>query len=393
MIIDKLNRASFEAYLVGGCVRDMLMEKEPKDWDITTSATPEEVKALFDKTFDTGIEHGTVTVVLGGENYEVTTYRIDGDYKDFRRPDGVEFTQNLREDLLRRDFTMNAIAYHPKEKFVDYFGGMGDIENRIIKGVGDPAKRFNEDALRMLRAVRFACQLGFSIEEDTFGALRENSGLIAHVSMERIRDELLKAFASEYTQKADYFQKCNILCEALPFMADYIRADFDDFLSDLNNFESDGKTAVNVLSLLLKNMNGAEMKACLKNMKIDNASARSILNIGPLVNGVLKKDSLKIKETIFALGFEDYFNLLQIKEACGEDISRQKGEGQRIIAENEPIFMKDMAVNGDMLMERFGISGKTTGEVLRALHREVLKNPNINTAGELMKKAEAFIRL
>ena len=390
-IIDKLNKASFEAYLVGGCVRDMLMGKPPKDWDITTSATPEEVKSIFDKTFDTGIEHGTVTVVIGGGNYEVTTYRIDGDYKDFRHPEEVAFTQTLKEDLLRRDFTMNAIAYHPDEGYVDYFGGKEDIERKIIKGVGDPVKRFNEDALRMMRAVRFACQLGFDIENETFGALKNNSSLIAHVSIERIRDELLKAFTGGYSEKGSYFLKCNILYEALPFMAGYIRENISEFLERLNAFESEAKTAVNVLTLLLKNMNGSEIKSCLKNLKIDNASARSILNMSPLVNKPIAKDSFEIKEVICNLGFEDYFNLLQVKQARGEDISWHRDEALRIINMREPVFMKDMAVNGDMLMERFGISGKATGDVLRALHREILKNPAMNHFDNLMELASCLV--
>jgi len=390
-IIDKLNKASFEAYLVGGCVRDMLMGKAPKDWDITTSATPEEVKALFDKTFDTGIAHGTVTVVMAKENYEVTTYRIDGDYKDFRRPEDVVFTQNLKEDLLRRDFTMNAIAYHPEEGYVDYFGGMEDIEKGIIRGVGDPAKRFNEDALRMMRAVRFACQLGFEIEEDTFSALKNNSSLITHVSMERIRDELLKAFTAEHTDKAQYFLGCGLLSEALPFMAEYIRENTVEFLGRLNILDNGSKTEVIILSLLFKSMNIDETKLCLKNLKMDNTSARSILNIGDFANKLLAEDSFEVKEAVYALGFEDYFNLLQVKKACGESVSRHVEEAKRIIRANEPVFMKDMAVNGNMLMERFGISGKATGDILRALHKEILKNPENNNADRLMEIAKGLV--
>ncbi|MBR5589901.1 MAG: polynucleotide adenylyltransferase, partial [Anaerotignum sp.] len=155
-ILNKLNEGGHEAYIVGGCVRDSILGRNPQDWDITTSALPEETKTFFDHTFDTGIQHGTITVVLHKENYEVTTYRVDGEYADCRHPDEVSFTKNLTEDLLRRDFTMNAIAYHPEEGFRDPFHGQEDIAAETIRGVGDPPKRFQEDALRMLRCVRFA---------------------------------------------------------------------------------------------------------------------------------------------------------------------------------------------------------------------------------------------
>ena len=160
-IIRTLETAGFEAYAVGGCVRDALLNRVPQDWDITTSALPEEVKRLFPRTVDTGIEHGTVTVMRGQEGYEVTTYRIDGTYEDFRHPDSVTFTRNLGEDLLRRDFTINAMAYNESTGLVDLFDGMKDLQAGIIRAVGNPAERFSEDALRILRAVRFAAQLGF----------------------------------------------------------------------------------------------------------------------------------------------------------------------------------------------------------------------------------------
>ena len=166
-ILDTLHKNGYEGYIVGGCVRDAIMGIPPHDWDMTTSAKPEEVKKLFSHTFDTGIKHGTVTVVLNKENYEITTYRIEGGYDDCRHPNDVSFTTDLHEDLLRRDFTMNAIAYNEEEGYVDIFGGIGDIAKKTIKGVGEADERFKEDALRMLRAVRFSAQLGFDIEEKT----------------------------------------------------------------------------------------------------------------------------------------------------------------------------------------------------------------------------------
>ena len=185
-IIDRIQAAGHEAYAVGGCVRDSVLGKEPDDWDITTSAKPEEIKKLFDRTIDTGIQHGTVTVMLGKEGFEVTTYRIDGKYEDSRHPKDVTFTINLKEDLRRRDFTINAMAYNPKDGLIDLYEGMQDIERGLIRCVGDAKERFTEDALRMMRAVRFSAQLGYTIEEKTKAAVRELAPSIRNISAERI---------------------------------------------------------------------------------------------------------------------------------------------------------------------------------------------------------------
>ena len=171
IIINILEKAGYEAYAVGGCVRDALLGRTPNDWDITTSAKPEQVKALFHRTVDTGIAHGTVTVLLEKEGFEVTTYRVDGEYEDGRHPKEVTFTACLEEDLKRRDFTINAMAYNPRKGLVDLFEGQKDLENKVIRCVGDPLERFTEDALRIMRAVRFSAQLGFSLEEETRKAL------------------------------------------------------------------------------------------------------------------------------------------------------------------------------------------------------------------------------
>lgn len=197
LIINTLENAGYEAYAVGGCVRDTILGRKPQDWDITTSAKPEQIKKLFRKTIDTGIQHGTVTVMLDHVGYEVTTYRIDGEYEDNRHPKSVEFTNNLTLDLERRDFTINAMAYNDTRGLVDEFCGIQDIENRIIRCVGDPGARFDEDALRMLRAVRFSGQLGFQIEENTKQAIVERAYHLKNISAERIRVELTKLLVSK----------------------------------------------------------------------------------------------------------------------------------------------------------------------------------------------------
>lgn len=188
-IINVLNKNNFEAYVVGGCVRDSILKRSINDWDITTNAKPDEVVKLFDKTIKTGIQHGTVTVVLNNENYEVTTYRLDGNYVDGRHPEEIHFVSSLKEDLARRDFTINALAYNEESGLQDYYRGVEDLQNKIIRAVGDPLKRFDEDALRMLRAIRFSAQLDFEIEENTFNAIKELSYSINRISIERIREE------------------------------------------------------------------------------------------------------------------------------------------------------------------------------------------------------------
>lgn len=197
-IIDMLNRYGFEAYAVGGCIRDSILARTPEDWDITTSATPVQVKTLFWRTVDTGIEHGTVTVLLDKDTFEVTTYRIDGKYEDCRHPREVTFTASLEEDLKRRDFTINAMAYNDEAGLIDLYGGMQDLQRKVVRCVGDARERFGEDALRMLRAVRFAAQLGFSVDADTSGAIRELAHTLEKISAERIRTESVKLLLSKY---------------------------------------------------------------------------------------------------------------------------------------------------------------------------------------------------
>lgn len=222
-ILRSLKENGFEGYAVGGCVRDSILGRVPGDWDITTSAKPEEVKKMFRKTVDTGIEHGTVTVIIGGEGFEVTTYRVDGKYEDHRHPTEVEFTPNLEEDLKRRDFTINAMAYSPEKGIVDLFDGMGDIERRSIRCVGEPMERFSEDALRMLRGIRFAGQLGFSIDEPTYDAIRKLSETIQNVSVERIRVEITKLLLSREPEKMLLVEESGLCRYFFPEFSEMLR--------------------------------------------------------------------------------------------------------------------------------------------------------------------------
>ena len=200
-VIGKIRDAGYEAFAVGGCVRDTLLGRTPEDWDVTTSARPEAVKAIFERTVDTGLQHGTVTVLKNRKGYEVTTYRIDGEYHDGRHPDSVEFTPNLLEDLKRRDFTINAMAYSHETGIVDEFGGMEDLKAGIVRCVGRPEDRFTEDALRLLRALRFSAQLGFEIEESTYAAIKTIAPNLAKVSKERVQAELTKLLLSAHPER------------------------------------------------------------------------------------------------------------------------------------------------------------------------------------------------
>ena len=215
-IINILETAGFEAYAVGGCVRDTLLGRTPNDWDITTSARPEQVKELFHRTVDTGLAHGTVTVLMDKEGFEVTTYRVDGEYEDGRHPKEVTFTASLEEDLKRRDFTINAMAYNHRKGLVDLFDGQKDLEGKVIRCVGDPLERFTEDALRIMRAVRFSAQLGFSLETDTRKALSVLAPNLKHVSAERIQVELVKLLVSPHPDYLRIAYEAGITKEFLP---------------------------------------------------------------------------------------------------------------------------------------------------------------------------------
>ena len=201
LIIENLQFHGYEAYAVGGCVRDSILARRPEDWDITTSAKPQEIKRLFRRTVDTGIEHGTVTVLIGKDSFEVTTYRVDGVYEDGRHPKEVRFTSRLEEDLQRRDFTINAMAYNDEVRLVDVFGGMQDLNHHLIRCVGDPEERFSEDALRILRAVRFSAQLNFPIEPNTAEAVRKLAPTLEKISAERIQAELVKLLVSPHPER------------------------------------------------------------------------------------------------------------------------------------------------------------------------------------------------
>ncbi|NLM48980.1 MAG: CCA tRNA nucleotidyltransferase [Epulopiscium sp.] len=424
-IILKLNKEGFEAYIVGGCVRDLLMGRIPNDWDITTSAKPEEVKKIFPKTYDTGIAHGTVTVILNGAHFEITTYRIEGKYEDYRRPKEVTFTRNLEEDLSRRDFTMNAIVYHPQEGFMDPVEGIKDIKNKMIRCVGEPSKRFEEDALRMLRAIRFSAQLDFEIEEKTLEAIKGHAALITHISAERIKDELDKMLMASYTDRLILLYETGLLKYILPeldkcFAVEQNHPHHVDNVG-IHTLKSVGLVDKNLnlrWTMLLHDIGKANCKETdekgidhfhghvresvrltkdiVKRLKFDKKSSSHIIKLIDWHDERIKKDKRAVKEVLSQIGEEAFLDLLKVQladsRAQNPKYIKEKEEQLQSLYEvykeikenNECFLIKDLAVNGEDLI-RLGIKeGKEIGELLKQLLELVIENPDQNNKESLL---------
>lgn len=385
-IISRLEENGFEAYAVGGCVRDYLMGVEPKDYDITTNALPEEVKELFRKTFDTGIQHGTITVVENGENYEVTTYRIDGDYLDNRRPETVMFTPNLKEDLLRRDFTINAIAYNDKNGYQDFFFGQEHIKSKKIIAVGDANKRFDEDSLRIYRGVRFACQLGFEIEAETKQAMIDKAELTQNLSVERIRDELIKALKCKHLDNLSTFVDIDILKYYDEVLSTHFRDNLNNIVDNLNKME---RTSTNVLCALLFDLPIQEVKKQLKQLNLDNKTINEVTTALDYIN-VNNEDTLYFARKMLCKYGEFYLTMLYIQEKLTNvDNSKILANIKEIYNNNDPITIKDLAVNGRD-MQQLGLTGVKIGETLNYLLDEVHKKPQLNTKVTLENMANTI---
>ena len=303
-IIEKLEENGFEGFAVGGCVRDSMLKKEPKDWDITTNALPEEMKKIFKKTFDTGIAHGTITVLMDGVGYELTTYRIDGNYSDGRHPDSVSFSKSLSEDLCRRDFTINAMAYSHKKGIVDLYEGQEDLKSGIIRAVGDPNKRFDEDALRMLRAIRFSAQLGFQIEKATFDAINEKSSLLSNVSKERIFVELNKTLSGNFAENVKYIYSSGLYKYIGKEFAKLDESFYEFYKRDL------GDEKYMYWTVFLQNAeNINSVKKILSELKSDNATKINTCLLIEELKLSLPKSDEDIRWSLHRLGtklFEDY---------------------------------------------------------------------------------------
>ena len=441
-ILEKLNSAGYEAYAVGGCVRDSILNRNPDDWDITTSAKPEEIKALFPKTIDTGIQHGTVTVMRNHVGYEVTTYRIDGEYEDSRHPKEVTFTSDLLEDLKRRDFTINAMAYnHLNEEkdfaelkeaetykmpgLVDAFGGIEDIQNKIIRCVGNPIHRFEEDALRMMRAVRFSAQLGYEIEEGTQNAIKKLSGNLIKISVERIQVELVKLLVSDnpmYLKKAYelgmtkiFLPEFDLTMETKQNNPHHKYSVGEHILHSMEYVENDkilrlamllhdiGKPSVMVedeegINHFYGHCDEGEDMAydILRRLRFDNDTIEKVCKLVKYHDWQLSQKAGNLRKQIVKIGLEIFPLLLKVKEAdvmsqsdyLREEKLQQIEEArkmyEKIMEEKDCMTLKDMAVTGRDLINAGMKPGKEMGEMLQKIFEYVLENPEKNTKEELL---------
>lgn len=425
-IIHTLQSNGYEAYAVGGCVRDSILNRVPDDWDITTSATPLETKALFPKTFDTGIEHGTITVLIDREAFEVTTYRVDGKYEDSRHPSEVTFTRNLKEDLLRRDFTINAMAYNEEEGLVDIFGGMQDLENKRIRCVGNARARFGEDALRILRAVRFAAQLGFDIDKETQEAILELSPTLANISAERIQVELIKMLTSSNpgmlrkayelgitkvilpefdgmmkTEQENPHHKYSVGEHTLKSI-EAIRADkvlrlamlFHDIAKPLmKTIDEDG-----VAHFKMHDVKGAEMtKQILRRLKFDNVTMNKVTKLVQYHDYRMPAEAKNVRRAMNRIGEELFPYYLEVRKADtlaqSEYMQEEKLQNieevklcyEEILKREECVSLKTLAITGRDLIAAGMQPGKEIGEVLNKLLELVIEHPEYNTKETLLK--------
>lgn len=425
-VIEQLNNAGYEAYLVGGCVRDFLLHKQPCDWDITTSAKPMEVKRIFPKTIDTGLQHGTVTVLRHGVGYEVTTYRIDGEYEDGRHPREVSFTNSLVEDLMRRDFTINAMAYHPAHGLVDEFDGYGDLQRGILRCVGNPKDRFTEDALRMMRGIRFAAQLNYEIEEETLQAIVNMAAGIQKVSAERIQVELIKLLMSDHPEKFVLFYETGI--------TRYILPQFDTAMEteqkNPHHYLTVGKHMLKSLefvpadrylrlTMLLHDIakpkckttgedlrdhfrghpeQGAKMvKRILQDLKFDNHTIQMVTGYVKYHDYKIEPDRAGMRRAIHKVGEEFFPGLFAVKYADvmaqSEELRASKLERldqlrdlyEEVLREQECVSLKQLAVTGKDLLAEGIAPGKEIGTLLNTMLEDVLQYPEHNTKDYLLK--------
>ena len=429
--INILCGSGFEAWVVGGCVRDMIMGKTPADYDITTNALPEQTMECFKnyRVVETGIKHGTVTVVMDGENIEITTYRVDGEYLDNRRPENVKFTRSLEEDLKRRDFTMNAIAFSPKKGIFDPLGGEQDIKDELIRCVGDPDKRFNEDGLRILRALRFSSQTGFKIDSATTCSIRKNKNLIKNLSAERIFVELKKLLCGVNAHKVirDYVDVIGVFIpEILPtvgFEQNTKYHCYDVFEHTLKALENSIKTEVVRLAVFLHDVGkpkafspdadgtahfkghaqiGAEMaRNIFERLKSDNDTKNTVCDLISEHSIRVKVNELALKKYISKKGFDFIKLLLKVKKAdnsakapeyCNpEELNEVEKLVDKIEKSGCPLFLRDLKMSGSDLVE-LGISGRKVGETLEALLDLVIEEKTLNKKEVLTQKAKEMVR-
>ena len=385
-VLNALHKAGHQAYIVGGCVRDCLLGNTPKDWDVTTSALPEQTEQAAQaaglKTFRTGIQHGTISVLSDGMTVECTTYRIDGDYKDSRHPESVQFTPSLVEDLARRDFTINAMAATPAQdgwEIIDPFDGQADLQAGIIRCVGNPIKRFGEDALRILRGVRFAVRLGFTIEDKTANAMYASAGGLKNISRERVREELLGILQSPDPEGAIKIMKKRGL---LKFVFPY--ADVTASAKGVNSLPADGPLLR--LAYLLYDASDAAVQATLSDLKFSGNDSRYVRVILSLRGERLENTPLFARELIALYGSYT-IPALALRAYRGEDTLPLSQTVREQLDRGVCVRVSDLAVNGSDLAAIGIPKGREMGNMLNALLAEVMKDPDLNTQDALLDLA------
>ena len=393
-ILNKLNKYGYEAYVVGGCVRDSIIGLVPHDWDICTSALPEQTVEIFSdyKIIPTGLKHGTVTIVVDDEQYEVTTYRIDGKYKDNRHPLEVTFTSSLKEDLRRRDFTINAMAYNPSVGLIDYFGGKRDIKNKVIKCVGKPDDRFNEDALRILRAIRFSITLGYNIDSKALQSIYKNKNLLKNISMERINAETIKALSCGYSIVLG-----KILQIVVPELTDIV---VNNAMAIIGIFD----TSLNVRIALLFNFDEDKQKDILQRLKFDKKTIKNVCGIRKWTYGIRSYDKDKLipqivmkhilnyndtiaNDVVSALRCTSYLDSTKTYYAFADSLDKCLPK-----CRNECYKISHLKVDGEDI-KAVGYSGKEIGVVLNFLLSAVIKERIPNDRNVLMEYSQNFIKL
>lgn len=433
-IINTIMEAGYEAYAVGGCIRDSVLGRKPSDWDITTSASPCQIKELFSRTLDTGIKHGTVTVMLDREGFEVTTYRIDGEYEDGRHPREVIFTSSLTEDLRRRDFTINAMAYNEQAGLVDMFGGMEDIHRRLIRCVGSPLERFNEDALRIMRAVRFAAQLSYEIEEETAGAIRKLAVNLKKISAERIQSELVKLLVSPHPEYLKTAYETGITEVILPEFDLCMKTEqknphhcYSVGIHILEAMKAVREDKALRLALLFHDMGkpfcltvdeegiyhfhghpgiSEEIaEKILRRLKFDNDTTDMVKKLVRYHDRYIEPVPRNVRCAMMKMG-EDVFPLfLEIRRADilaqSTFLREQKEQNLKdlrevyeiILKEKQCVSLKTLAVNGRDLIRDAGMEpGKELGNMLNGLLERVIEDPSLNNRDYLLKTAKEQLK-
>jgi len=382
-IIAIINNSGFKAHIVGGCVRDIIIGKIPTDWDITTNASPQVIKSLFSKTVDTGIKHGTVTVIQEGISVEVTTWRKEAGYSDHRHPDSICPADTLEDDLSRRDFTMNAIAYHPEEGLIDPFGGLNDIDNKIIRSVGDPYKRFSEDALRMLRAIRFSAQLDFNIDYYTKEAISRLSPDLAHVSKERIQAELNKILESSAPSRVSLLWETGLSRVIFPNIVNMPSVWHNITL----HFAGSPNQRYILLALLLhfsfKTHKQEEAEKFLSSLKYDNETKRNVAKYIKCLDSIGQASPRNIRKTVSEFGASVASDVYKIRSITNPNENINE-DFLNTILEMPPI---GLSLSGSDL-KNAGFKGKEISNILSILSLCVFEKPELNDRQTLLEIAD-----